>query len=156
MKLMENGIIEFDDVRIAFRNFSGEGSMYNREGDRNFAIVLDEDMANFLIEEGWNVKVRDAREDGDEPFRFLTVKIKLNGRVPVYLKTGDVMNRLDEESISILDQVDIARVDLDIRPYDWVVQEGTRNEKRGRTAYLQSICVTQEIDRFALKYGNNI
>ena len=79
---------------------------------------------------------------------FLPVKIKFNDRGPVvYLKTGRNMVKLDEESISCLDNIDILGVDLDIRPYDWEV-----NGKTGRTAYLQSICVTQDIDRFAARY----
>ena len=56
------------------------------------------------------------------------------------------MVELDEESIDCLDDVDILSVDLDIRPYDWQV-----NGKQGRTAYLQSIHVVQEIDRFAAR-----
>ena len=76
---------------------------------------------------------------------YLPVKIKFSDRGPnVYLSTGTRMNRLDEESISCLDDVDILSVDLDLRPYDWEV-----NGKTGRTAYLQSIKVTQELDRFA-------
>ena len=82
---------------------------------------------------------------------YLPVKVKFNDRGPnVYLKTGRVMNKLDEESIECLDQIDILSVDLDIRPYDWTIQEGTPNEKSGRSAYLQAMRVTQEIsDRFA-------
>ena len=52
--------------------------------------------------------------------------------------------------MSCLDDVDIVSVDMDLRPFDWDV-----NGKQGRTAYLQSICVTQQIDRFAAKYGLN-
>lgn len=144
------GILQIDDVRIMFRNFRGEGGKYNREGDRNFAIVIpNEDDANMLIEEGWNVKIKPPRDEDDSPFMYLPVKVKFNDRGPhVYLKTGNAMNKLDEESIAILDDVDILSVDLDIRPYDWEV-----NGKTGRTAYLQSIHVTQEVDRFASRYN---
>lgn len=145
------GIIQIDDARIVYRNFSGVGSKYNREGDRNFALVIDnKDDADKLIGNGWNVKIKPPRDEDDSPFMYLPVKIKFNDRGPnAYLVTGKRMNRLDEESISCLDDVDILSVDLDIRPYDWTVQEGTPNEKSGRSAYLQSIKVTQEIDRFA-------
>ena len=64
----------------------------------------------------------------------------------MYLISGDNRVTLDEESVECLDDVDILNVDLDIRPYDWEV-----NGKSGRTAYLQSICVTQEVDRFAAR-----
>ena len=144
-------ILQIDDARIIYRNFAGRGDKYNREGDRNFAVVIpDEDMANELTNLGWNVKIKPPREDGDTPFMYLPVKVKFNDRGPnVYLKTGDRQNRLDEESVGLLDNIDIIGVDLDIRPYDWVIQEGTPNEKSGRSAYLQSIRVVQDIDRFA-------
>lgn len=145
------GILQIDDARIIYRNFAGVGDKYNRAGDRNFAVVIpDQEAADALIKEGWNVKIKPPREDGDTLFMYLPVKVKFNARGPAcYLATGSRMNKLDEESIACLDDVDILGVDLDIRPYDWVIQEGTPNEKSGRSAYLQSIKVTQEIDRFA-------
>ena len=144
-----NNILQIDDARIIFRNFSGAPSKFNREGDRNFAVIIPEqEIADALIAEGWNVKIKPPREDGDTPFMYLPVKIKFNDRGPrVYLKSGSNIIRLDEEPISCLDNVDIISVDLDIRPYDWNV-----NGMEGRTAYLQSIQVTQEVDRFYDQY----
>lgn len=140
------GILQIDDARIIYRNFSGVGSKFNREGDRNFAVYIgDEDIANELRDRGWNVKIKPPREDGDDPFMFLPVKIKFNDKGPsVYLVTGNKKTPLNENTVSCLDDIDILSVDLDIRPYDWDV-----NGKTGRTAYLQSIWVTQEVDRFA-------
>lgn len=141
------GILQIDDARIVYRNFSGVGSKFNREGDRNFAVVIpDEDLAMRLKDEGWNVKIKDPRDEGDSPFMYLPVKIKFNDRGPIFhLRTGKNQIKLDEESISCLDRIDILCVDLDIRPFDWDV-----NGKTGRTAYLQAIRVTQKIfDRFA-------
>lgn len=142
------GILQIDDARIVYRNFSGVGSKFNRDGDRNFSVVIDsQEIANRLAEDGWNIKVKPPREEGEEPFITLPVKIKFSDRGPkVYLKTGEILNELDEESIGCLDNVDIIGVDMDIRPYDWEV-----NGKMGRTAYLHAICVSQEIDRFADK-----
>ena len=149
INFLPRGILQIDDASIIYRNFAGVGSKFNREGDRNFAVrIPDTELADKLVEEGWNVKIKDPKEEGDLPFMFLPVKIKFNDRGPVvYLKTGRNMVKLDEESISCLDNIDILGVDLDIRPYDWEV-----NGKTGRTAYLQSICVTQDIDRFAARY----
>ena len=149
------GILQIDDARIIYRNFAGAASKFNREGDRNFSIVIpDQEMADALVNEGWNVKIKAPREDGDVPFMTLPVKVKFNDRGPnVYLQTGNRMNRLDEDSIACLDQIDIVSVDLDVRPYDWVLYEGTKDEKRGRSAYLQSIKVVQDVDRFASRFG---
>ena len=144
-------ILQIDDARIIYRNFAGRGDKYNREGDRNFAVAIpDEETADELTNLGWNVKIKPPREDGDTPFMFLPVKVKFNDRGPnVYLKTGNVQNKLDEESVGLLDNIDIIGVDLDIRPFDWDV-----NGKQGRTAYLQSIRVIQNVDRFAGDDGN--
>ena len=147
------GILQIDDARIIYRNFKGEGGKFNREGDRNFAVIIpNQEIADALIAEGWNVKIKPPREEGDEPFMFLPVKVKFNDRGPrVYLQNslgGRNRITLDEDTVGILDNVDITNVDLDIRPYDWDVQG-----KTGRTAYLQSICVTQEVDRFLDRYA---
>lgn len=151
---IHGGILQIDDARITFRNFAGAPTKFNREGDRNFAVVIpDEETADALSKEGWNVKVRPPREDGDDPFIYLPVKIKFNARGPqVYLVTGAVQNELDEESMKCLDDIDIISVDMDLRAYDWVRFEGTKDEKRGRTAYLQAIRVRQASNRFAPRY----
>ena len=145
------GILQIDDARIIYRNFSGEPSKYNREGDRNFSVVIpDTEMADALVAEGWNVKVKPPREEGDEPFISLPVKVKFNDRGPgVFLISGRKKIKLDEDSVGMLDHIDIVSVDLDIRPYDWDV-----NGKQGRTAYLQSIYVTQDVDRLSDKYAD--
>lgn len=145
------GILQIDNAHIIYRNFSGLASKYNREGDRNFAVIVEtQDIADALIENGWNVKIKPPREEGDDPFIYFTVKVKFNDHGPnVYLKTGGIKNKLDEESVDILDKVDIINVDLDVRPYDWEV-----NDKTGRTAYLQSIMIEQEVDRFADRYDD--
>lgn len=146
------GIVQIDDARLVYRNFAGVGSKFNREGDRNFAVVIpDTDIADALVKEGWNVKVKPPREEGDSPFMYLPVKVKFNDRGPnIYLKSGRATNRLEEVDLRCLDNIDILGVDLDIRPYDWDV-----NGKQGRTAYLQSMHVTQDVDRFADRFSKD-
>lgn len=150
------GVLQIDDARIIFRNFRGEGGKFNKEGDRNFALIIhNEEMAEALQNDvnkfgaGWNVKIKPPREEGDEPFIYLPVKVKFNDRGPiVYLQSGRNRVKLDEESISMLDDIDISSVDLDIRPYDSEI-----NGKPFRAAYLQSMCVTQDIDRFSSRFA---
>ena len=144
------GMLQIDDAKIIFRNFEGRGDKYNREGDRNFSLLIeDPDTADSLIENGWNVRIKPGRDEDEGPFMRLPVKVKFTDYGPnVYLITGDRRNELDEESIGCLDNIDIESVDLDIRPYDWEV-----NGRTGRTAYLQSMQVVQRIDRFAARYA---
>ena len=143
-----NGIVEIDDARMvpSYRNFSGVKSAYNREGDRNFALLIDdEDIANDFIADGWNVKIKPPREEGDTPFMYIPIKVKFNSYGPkVYLVSGDNVTMLTEETIGCLDDIEIINVRLDIRPYKWEA-----NGKTGIAAYLSAMEVTQNVDRFA-------
>lgn len=149
-------VVEMDDVRLCFRNFSGEGSKFNKEGDRNFAVIIpDEEIAEALQNDvnkfgvGWNVKIRPPREEGDEPFIYLPVKLKFNDRGPkIYLVSGRNRVRLNEDTVGMLDEIDILSVDLDIRPYDDEI-----NGKPFRAAYLQGMVVTQNLDRFESRFA---
>ena len=147
------GILQINGAMITHRNFSGRGDQYNREGDRNFSLIIPtREMADDLVAQGWNVKILDSRDDGSDPFMFLKVKVKFNDRGPsVWLKSGTAVNQLDEESIGMLDDIQIMNVDLDIRPYDWTLATGAT----GRTAYLQGMDVEQTLARFAARYRND-
>ena len=141
------GILQFDDARLIFKNFRGEAGKFNREGDRSFHVsIKDPEIADALVANGWNVKVKEARDEDDNGRISLQVKVKFNDRGPIVrLQTGNRVNKLTEDTIGILDNIDIERVDLDVRPYDWTMSDG----KSGRTAYLQSMHVVQAVDRFA-------
>lgn len=144
-------IMQIDNARIIFKNFGGRGDKFNREGDRNFSLLIeDPDIADAMVEKGWNVKIKEGRDEDEGPFMRLPVKVKFTEYGPkVYLNSAGNVTELDEESIECLDNIDIESVDMDIRPYDWDV-----NGKTGRTAYLQSMNVVQRIDRFAARYSN--
>lgn len=144
-------ILQIDDAKLVFKNFEGRGDKFNREGDRNFSIRIDDpDVADELIREGWNVKIKPGRDEDEGPFMRLPVKVKFTDFGPkVYLKSGRPEPiLLDEESIGMLDQIEIDCADMDIRPFDWEV-----NGRTGRTAYLQAGHITQRIDRFAARYA---
>ncbi len=150
-------VLQIDNASICFKNFRGEGGKFNKEGDRNFALIIpDEEMAEALQNDtnqygaSWNVKIKPPREEGDTPFIYLPVKVKFNDKGPmVYLQSGRNRIKLDQDSISMLDDIDIASVDLDIRPYDNEI-----NGRPFRAAYLHSMCVTQDIDRFAERFAS--
>ena len=109
-----NGYLQIDDARITFRNFEGRGDTYNRAGDRNFSLIIpNQEIADALMNDknefgvGWNVKIKAPREEGDEPFIYLPVKVKFNDRGPaVYLKSGRNQIKLTEETVAMLDDID--------------------------------------------------
>ena len=146
--------VTMENVRIIFRNFAGKEGPYNSAGDRNFAVLLDDRMADELSASGWNVRTTREREldegeiTGGEP--YLPVKVGYKGRPPrVVMLTSRGRTDLGEDEIEMLDYADIQSVDLIIRPYDWAI-----NGKSGRKAYLKSIFVTINEDELERKYSD--
>lgn len=140
-----------EGVRIIFRNFAGKEGQYNREGDRNFAVLLDDQVATTMAEDGWNIKMLRPRDEEEEenPQAYLPVSVNFKGRPPrIVLITSRGRTNLDESQIEMLDWADIVNVDLIVRPYEWTV-----NGKSGIKAYLQSIYVTIDEDPLEIKYS---
>ena len=147
------GVWEIDDARIMFRNFTGVGDVYNREGDRNFTLVIpNSEMAEQLINDkgkygdGYNVRIKAPRDEGDNPFISLKVKVKFSEYGPnIFLVSGHSTRRITEDTVRMLDAINIQSVNLDIRGYDWMRPNG----EHGRTAYLNAMKVYQNTDRFS-------
>jgi hypothetical protein len=141
-----------EDAPIIFRNFAGKESQFNREGDRNFAVILPDDIALKMLEDGWNVRYLESREKGDDQLTpYISVAVSFRNRPPrVILLTSTTRTQLDEESVEILDWADIQTADLIARGYEWNV-----NGKTGVKAYLQSLFVTIEEDALERKYSIN-
>jgi hypothetical protein len=52
-----------EGVRLIFRNFKGEEGQYNREGVRNFGVILPAEIAEAMLNDGWNVKYLKPSEE---------------------------------------------------------------------------------------------
>jgi len=145
--------ITIENARIGFRNFKGVAGTYNAEGNRNFCVFLDFELAQELERDGWNVKWLKPREEGEPEQGYIQVSVRF-GKIPpkVVLISSHSKTVLDESTIGALDWAEIKKVDVIIRPYNWVLQEGTKNEKSGVKAYVKSLYVTIAEDEFEGKY----
>ena len=147
--------VVMEEVKLIFRNFSGKETDYNREGERNFCVLLDDEIANVMAEDGWNIKWLKPREDADEgetDQAYLQIKLKYDkGRPPkVVLITSRGKTPLGEDEVEMLDYADIINADLIFRPYHWVV-----SGRSGITAYLQSLYVKIDEDELERKYADD-
>ncbi|MBR2245756.1 MAG: hypothetical protein IJ880_01800 [Bacilli bacterium] len=135
---------------IRFRNFSGKEGKFNKEGDRNFCILLDPESADEMISEGWNVRFLNPRDDGDEPTPYIQVKVGFGGKgrppkIVMISKRGQT--QIGEDEVNILDWAEIDFADIAINPYHYTV-----NGKSGVKAYLKTMYVTIVEDEFEDQY----
>lgn len=144
--------VTMEDMRLIFRNFEGKATQYNNKGDRNFAVILGEDIAQSMLADGWNVKRLKPREDDEEPEEtpYLPVAVNFDkGKPPrIVMLSSKGRTNLGPDEVEVLDWVSIDKVDLIVRPYHWEV-----NGKGGIKAYLQTMFVTIEEDELERKYA---
>lgn len=134
--------------RLMFRNFAGAKSDYNALGNRNFCIPLDIEMAEKMVVDGWNVKQSPLRNPNDFPQPFVQVTVNFKYYPPsIVLINSRGRRTLSENNVALLDDINIKKVDIVIRPYSWEVRG-----ERGIKAYLKTLYVTIAEDEFADDY----
>ncbi|MCX7817557.1 MAG: hypothetical protein N2317_08650 [Syntrophales bacterium] len=145
--------IVIESARIGFRNFSGKEGKFNPAGNRNFCVFLDSELGKRLEEDGWNVRWLEPKNENEDKQAYLQVKVSFDNIKPkMLIISSKGKTILDEDSVSILDWAEIKEVDLIIRPYNWTLHAGTKNEKSGVKAYVKSMYVTIAEDEFESKY----
>jgi len=143
-----------EGARIVFRNFSGREGQYNREGDRNFAVLIDDPkIEKEMKKEGWNVRYLTPRDEDDIDQPYVQVSVNYKGRPPKVVLISNrggrqVRTDLAEQDVEILDWIEIANVDLILNPYEWAV-----SGKTGIKAYLKSMFVIMDEDELDQKYN---
>ena len=140
--------LSVENARIIFRNFAGKESKFNPAGKRSFCLLLDEETAARLSDQGWNVKTLAPRDPDDDPQPYVQVAVQFANYPPnIYLISGKKKTKLDEDSVSILDYAEIENVDLIINPSRWEM-----SGKSGIKAYLKTLYVTIVENEFEKKY----
>lgn len=149
---MDLKALQLEGVEIGFRNFEGREGVYNKSGDRSFAVFLDHKLAEDLAKDGWNVKFpkdQDLEDEDDTRRPHIQVSVGFEFYpANVFLISNDVPTKLTEDEVAMLDWAEIENVDIVLRPYTWSV-----NGNSGIKAYLKSGYFTIVSDKFASKYG---
>lgn len=153
MRNRDDRTITIEDAEIIYCNFKGRETRYNREGDRNFSVKIeDPKFARKLLDDGWNVRELKPRE-GDDPSELawhLPVAVGFNFAPPkMVLMTTKNKTVIPEQLCGLFDDIEFQLVDLVIRPYEWSVSGNT-----GIKAYLKTMYVVQFEDPLDLKYAN--
>ena len=146
--------VQIDDARIMFCNFEGRPGKFNRDGDRNFCVLLDEDIAQAMMSDGWNIKRLKPREDDEgelpEGTPYIQVSVKYTHKPPrIVLISSAGRTELTEDLVEMLDTVDIAKADLILNPYSWELPDGSSGVK----AYLKTLFVIINEDELEKRYA---
>lgn len=144
--------VELEDVKVkwAFSHFDGREDTFNAEGDYNFQVILSDEQAEQLREEGWNVRTRDGYEEGDPPEHLLKVKISYKYTPPkIYLIKGERKLRAEPRDLADIRRDTCEQLDVIITPSRWVVGANT-----GITAYAKEVYAKVKESRFSSKYAD--
>lgn len=149
--------ITFRNTQIIYRNFAGRPGPYNEQGERSFAILLDEELAKELADRGMNIKpMKNRDDDGEDPMYFLPVEVSYRKRPPrVYMVTGDgeIMplrkTLLPEDMLEMMDNLDLAECHMVISVYNYDVRGS-----KGKKAYLQSFFGHVLLDELEQEYAS--
>lgn len=150
----QNISLLLDDAKMIFRNLSGAARPpYNVEGDRNFSVVINPDLAQKLLDEGWRVKKLKDRvgEDGETIPGDYHLKVKLNyshGRPPrVVLISSTGRTELGANEVALIDALDIDNARLFVNGW-WSDMAGG-----GYSAFLKTALITMKEDPLEQEYA---
>lgn len=118
-------IMQGRNVNGSWSNFSGNPTRVNPGGGkRTFNVVLPENVAAALQDEGWNIKMIPPKSDDQEDILYFTeIVLNMEKKVEpdIYLCTEwagtKKKTRLHGDDVSQLDDIRFARADVNIYPH---------------------------------------
>lgn len=143
--------ITIENAEVFRTNFQGLEEQYNPAGTRHFVIFLPEDVAADLIDREWPVKRLKPREDEEVGRPILDIRVKFGEfRPPAVFVISQGQKQLwTEDMVGMLDGLDLANMDIQLRPFEWRMPNGTSGIK----AYLSKAFITLQEDDLDRKYS---
>ncbi len=158
-----NRSLKFEEVPgrdLWWRNMQGAPTDFTPAGTRNFAIAIDDELADELENEGWTCISRKPRDKNDPDSPLLArfkIKMNFNSANPprIYVASSDGKRRnlvdetwLDDQNI---DRRGIEWCDIAVNPYNRTV-----NGKDWCSAYLSELTIKLEEGAFDYKYAEDV
>src|SRR5580765_4068512 len=138
-----------ENAELIYKNFKGEEGPYNRSGERNFGVILDDKAAEAMAKDGWAVKFPEPGDEESGKRPFIKVKVGYKIRPPkIVMITSTARTDLTQDTVAVLDWADIRVADIIAQASYWNV-----GGKTGIAAYLKTMFVIVDEDALELKYA---
>lgn len=147
--------LSIQNASIKFINLSAGATTYRKEGEeRSFTLIIpDAETAERLQADGWNVRTKAPREEGDDPEYQL--KVIADYRFPrfapdIWVVTDRKKTLMTAETVGMIDRARIKNVDITVHAKPWYQPDG----RSGYKAVVREMWVTIESSAFAEKYAS--
>jgi len=179
-ELLTNGNLNVENAAMIYKNFSGKPTRVNPAGGkRTFSLALNEEFGEKLSNMGWNVKVKEVRDqlvegevtrtvswddyvsglktEFDHALIYTEIVVNENSEYPPKIYKVSEFN--GEKSMALmppdqwhrLDESELTNIDISIHPYTHGRSLANPDAKKG---YLKSMYVTAApVDPFGGKYA---
>ncbi len=179
-ELLINGNLNVENAAMIYKNFTGKPTRVNPAGGkRTFSLILSSEFAERLNEMGWNVKVKEVRDqleegettrtvswndyvnmyrnDFDHALIYTEIVVNENSEYPPKIyKVSEfngekTMALLPAEQWYRLDESELMGVDISIHPYTHGRSLANPDAKKGylKTMYAQAVPVNEFGGKYA-------
>ena len=179
-ELLINGNLNVESAAVIYKNFSGKPTMVNPAGGkRTFSLVLSREYAEKLNNMGWNVKVKEVRDqvvegertrtvglneylanyqnDFDHALMYTEIVVNENSEYPPKIYKVSEFN--GEKTMAMvppdqwyrLDESELSNLDISIHPYTHGRSLANPDAKKGylKTMYAMAVPVNDFGGKYA-------
>lgn len=179
-ELLINGNLNVESAAVIYKNFSGKPTMVNPAGGkRTFSLVLSREYAEKLNSMGWNVKVKEVRDqvvegertrtvglneylasyqnDFDHALMYTEIVVNENSEYPPKIYKVSEFN--GEKTMAMvppdqwyrLDESELSNLDISIHPYTHGRSLANPDAKKGylKTMYAMAVPVNDFGGKYA-------